>query len=85
VKILTTTREPLRLASEHVYPVGSLAVPGPDEAGLADVPASALFIDRATARDPAFRLTKTNQSWATESAPVPAADSARAPGLRPCR
>src|SRR3954469_22015278 len=59
VKILTTTREPLRLASEHVYRVPPLAGPDAGEglAVLADAPAGALFIDRATAHDPAFHLT----------------------------
>jgi predicted ATPase/tetratricopeptide (TPR) repeat protein len=44
VKVLTTSREPLRLASEHVYRV----------APLAQAAATELFIDRARAHDPAF-------------------------------
>jgi predicted ATPase len=47
LKILTTSREPLHLASEHVYQV----------APLADSAATALFMDRAKAHDPAFLPT----------------------------
>jgi non-specific serine/threonine protein kinase len=59
VKVLATSREPLRLASEHVYQVAPLALPrrGGDLAELSGAPASALFIDRAKAQDPALRLT----------------------------
>ena len=68
VTILATSREAMRLASEHVYQVAPLAVPGrgDDLAGLSDAPASALFIERATARDPAFRLTSADAEAVSE-------------------
>jgi predicted ATPase len=50
VKVLTTSREALRLTQEHVWPVPSLSVAG-DEAD-----AVALFTDRATAVAPRFSL-----------------------------
>jgi predicted ATPase len=48
VKLVTTSREPLRLVSEHVYQVAPL------DAGAA----CALFIDRAEAHDPAFSASR---------------------------
>jgi DNA-binding SARP family transcriptional activator len=46
--ILTTSREPLGLADEHVYPVGPLAVPDPEGATVdRSAPAVAMFLDRA--------------------------------------
>jgi predicted ATPase len=61
VKLLVTSRTPLRIALERVYPVPALRVPGSDEDGSArDVARSAaetLFIERATAADPAFGMT----------------------------
>src|SRR4051794_5814043 len=58
VKLLVTSRAALDLRAEHRFPVGPLALPGSGEAGaVAAAPASALFVARATARDPQFRLT----------------------------
>ena len=56
VKVLTTSREAMHLASEHVYQV----------APLADAAASELFIDRATAQDPAFHLTASDAQAVSE-------------------
>lgn len=61
VTLLVTSREALRLRWERTFPVQPLALPdtrhlpSPDE--LATVPAVALFLDRARASDPEFRLT----------------------------
>jgi non-specific serine/threonine protein kinase len=46
VTVLTTSREPLRVASEHVYHVEPLPTAA----------ASALFVDRASAQDPGFSM-----------------------------
>jgi len=64
VKVLTTSREALRLSGEHAWPVSPLALPDPTHpvglAALAEYPAVALFVQRAQAIHPAFRLTATN-------------------------
>jgi predicted ATPase/transcriptional regulator with XRE-family HTH domain len=62
--VLATSRAPLRLAGEHVYPVPPLAVPDPDrlppQDELAGVAAVRLFVARSRAADPAFALTGEN-------------------------
>jgi predicted ATPase/DNA-binding SARP family transcriptional activator len=63
VTVLATSREPLSVAGEHVWPLAPLAVP---PAGLADVEAAAavpavrLLVDRATAAAPGFVLRPDN-------------------------
>jgi predicted ATPase/DNA-binding SARP family transcriptional activator len=61
LKLLVTSRTPLRIAPERSYAVPALTVAGPDDGGpVQDVgtsPAEALFIDRATAADPSLSLT----------------------------
>jgi predicted ATPase/DNA-binding SARP family transcriptional activator/Tfp pilus assembly protein PilF len=61
LKVLVTSRAPLRVSLERVYNVGGLAVPSADELDslgvLAGSPAAALFVDRAVAADPNFELT----------------------------
>src|SRR5262249_38142791 len=66
LKVLATSREPLHLRWEHEAPLGPLAVPdagwpaGPADAaaleGLLGVPAGRLFVQRAQAARPGFRL-----------------------------
>lgn len=64
LKLLVTSRLPLRLRWEQVVPVQPLPlpdltnVPSPDKLG--QVPAVALFVDRAQAALPDFRLTAEN-------------------------
>ena len=64
VRILATSREPLRVAGETTYPVPALAVPAPcDDPALpawAQVEAVRLFMERATAAQPRFQLTQKN-------------------------
>jgi non-specific serine/threonine protein kinase len=64
LKILATTREPLRLRWEHLLPVPPLAVPDParlpESQALAEWPAVALFVERAQAVQPHFRLSDAN-------------------------
>jgi predicted ATPase/class 3 adenylate cyclase len=49
VKLLVTSRAPLRIEGEREWPVPPLAVPGPDAASEAVSPAVLLFIERARA------------------------------------
>jgi transcriptional regulator with XRE-family HTH domain len=59
LKILATSREPLRIRPEYELPVPPLALPGPQAAPLADFGrygAVALFVQRATAIRPDFAL-----------------------------
>ena len=69
-KVIVTSREPLRIAGEQVYPVPPLAVPdgkrGSGVDAIAACPAVQLFIERARAADPAFRLTADNAAHVAE-------------------
>ena len=59
--ILATSREPLRVAAERLYAVDPLAVPPEGDAPLPGdqrYPSVALFLDRAVAHDPDFRLDR---------------------------
>jgi predicted ATPase/class 3 adenylate cyclase len=59
VRILATSREPLRVEGEQVFRVPPLSLPPADVEDLAelgDSGAVALFVERATALHPAFRL-----------------------------
>jgi predicted ATPase/DNA-binding CsgD family transcriptional regulator len=64
LRVLATSREPLALRGEQAYAVSPLPTPGPGEApGPADVAtydSVALFVDRAQAVQPDFRLTAGN-------------------------
>jgi non-specific serine/threonine protein kinase len=54
LRVLATSREPLRVAGEARYRLQPLAVP--DSRGAAGSDATALFADRARQVDPAFHL-----------------------------
>jgi predicted ATPase/DNA-binding NarL/FixJ family response regulator len=63
LRILVTSREPLRVAGERVVLVPPLSVPrdsGADPATAMGHDAVALFVERATAVAPDFRLTQDN-------------------------
>jgi predicted ATPase len=64
LKLLVTSREPLRVRDERVVPVLPLALPVtsplPDLDTLARVPAVALFVERVREVQPAFALTAAN-------------------------
>ncbi|MBP2187777.1 BTAD domain-containing putative transcriptional regulator [Nocardia goodfellowii] len=58
LRILATSREPLAIAGEALFPLGPLRIPGgvPDVAEIAEAPAVRLFVDRAVAARPDFVL-----------------------------
>jgi predicted ATPase len=64
LKLLVTSREPLRVRDERVVPVLPLALPDaehlPDLDTLAQVPAVALFVERVREVKPDFALTADN-------------------------
>jgi len=62
LRMLVTSREPLRLAGEYVYQVAPLALPQSGDVleEVCGAPATALFIERATAQDSEFRATVAN-------------------------
>ena len=61
VRILATSRKPLRIAGEARYRLGSLSLPPPgDLAGAAECEAVTLFADRARRADPEFSLDADN-------------------------
>lgn len=64
LRLLVTSRAPLRIQGEHEYPVEPLATPHPRHAppayALLEYPAIALFVQRATAVRPHFRLDEAN-------------------------
>ena len=62
VRVLATSREPLRIAGEAAYRLAGLPVPGPGEAGDEVAGAVALFTDRARAADAGFALTAQNRA-----------------------
>lgn len=64
LRVLATSREPLRTNGEHTYLVPTLPVPGERlRAGerIARYDAVALFTERATAADPGFAVTERNR------------------------
>jgi predicted ATPase len=68
--VLVTSREPLGLRAERVFPVGPLGLPAIsnllDLATASASPSVALFVDRAAARRHAFALTDENYLSAVE-------------------
>ena len=78
VRVLVSSREPLAIAGEALYPIAPLAVPAepgsPTARQLQGLEAVDLFVDRATAVRPDFRLSDAN-------APAVAAICRRLDGL----
>jgi predicted ATPase len=70
LKVLATSREPLRIRSERVVAVAPLALPEPgvppDPSTLAAVPAVALFISFGRDARPGFELTEANAAAVAE-------------------
>lgn len=67
VRVLATSREPLHIAAERVWPVPPLSVPGEGE-DLGDhrYEALTLFADRASAVLPSFTLNRENEAAVAE-------------------
>lgn len=70
LKMLVTSRSPLRLYGEHVFEVPPLALPGPTAPASLDALAASeavrLFVDRAAAVRADFRLTVDNAAAVAE-------------------
>ena len=70
VKLLVTSRAPLGVPEERVYPVPALQLPDrsqrPSLAELGETEAIRLFVDRARAARPGFELTEVNAASLTE-------------------
>jgi predicted ATPase len=70
LKLLVTSREPLRVRDEQVVPVQPLALPEPtqvpDLAQFSAIPSVALFVERAREARPNFALTAENASAVAE-------------------
>src|SRR5919202_3967545 len=70
LKILATSRAPLRLRWEHVFPIFPLPLPARDAnadvARVAESPAVQLFVERARAAEPGFELTEQNAATLAE-------------------
>ena len=64
VRVLATSREPLRIAGEAAYRLAPLPVPGPED-DKAGAEAVTLFTDRARAADAGFALTGENSGDVT--------------------
>jgi len=70
LSLLVTSREPLHIRAEHVFPVSAMALPPAGAlAGEADVgafEAIQLFVERARAVNPEFRMTDENAAAIVE-------------------
>ena len=69
VRLLATSREPLRIAAEHIYRLPSLAVPPESSLTAEDAlryGAVALFAERAAASDAKLKLTDESASIVSE-------------------
>ena len=70
MKVLATSRAPLRLSQEREYPLEPLDVPSPEALppieDLARVPAVALFVERARRAKPDFELATENAEAVAE-------------------
>src|SRR5215469_5441837 len=70
LKLLVTSREPLRLRTEQVVPIQPLALPDPRHLPeldtLAEVASVALFLERARAVNPDIALTADNAAAVVE-------------------
>ncbi len=70
LKVLATSRASLRLSGEHLYPVPPLGLPDAkhlqDPRSLSQCDAAALFVERAVAVKPDFRVTAENAAAVAE-------------------
>ena len=69
LKLLITSREPLHVGGEREFPVPPLGVPSAQELEeVASSPAVVLFVERAEAVEPGFRMTRENAVFVAEIA-----------------
>src|SRR5207253_6520574 len=68
VKLLATSRSPLRLSGEHVFPVPPLRVPDPGEdlAALSEAAAVELFVERVGVASRYFDIPESH-AWGGRS------------------
>jgi predicted ATPase len=70
LKLLVTSREPLRVRDEQIVPVPPLTLPDPSHVAdlehLVKIPAVALFVERAREARPDFTLTSENAATIVE-------------------
>jgi predicted ATPase len=70
LKLLVTSREPLRVRDEQIVPLHPLALPDPARVPgllqLSEIPSVALFVERAREANPAFALTPDNADTIAE-------------------
>jgi predicted ATPase/transcriptional regulator with XRE-family HTH domain len=66
IKMLATSREPLRLRGEQEFPLTPLAVPNEKNNSVLDFPSVQLFLQRARSAQPGFTLTEEDASRAAE-------------------
>src|SRR5713226_10412639 len=62
VRVITTSREPLAVAGEHVLPIPPLELPAVGDGALRQNEAVVLFVERAAAAAGTFDLTSANQA-----------------------
>lgn len=65
LQVLATSREPLSIPGEHLHQVGPLGLP-PEHNANGSYPSVQLFVDRARAVRPDFRLTDANRDAVAE-------------------
>jgi predicted ATPase/DNA-binding XRE family transcriptional regulator len=67
LRLLVTSRAPLRLRPEHEFPLAPLPLPGsPEPEAMRGVASVNLFLERAAAVAPSFRLTAENAAAVAE-------------------
>ena len=67
VHLLATSQELLKVSGEHLYRLAPLALPATNELGAAHASgAVALFVERVSALQPAFKLTEHNAADASD-------------------
>ncbi len=70
VRAIVTSREPLHIAGEQVFPVPPLSLPDPRRVGTPDglsgYASVRLFVERAQSVQPAFRITRENAGEVAE-------------------
>lgn len=67
IQVMTTSREPLGVTGEMLYPMPPLRLPAPDEAlaAITQCDAIQLFVERARSIRPSFALTAENAATVT--------------------